>query len=124
MRIVASRIQRFGPRGILLELEDEAGRIGVGEASPLPGTSPETLARVQEVLSGIAVRLGPAGDDLSADEHVRRALAPVDEALERAPSARFALETALLDRLGQARGDSIAACLGRESVVPVSGLVR
>jgi o-succinylbenzoate synthase len=105
---------------VRLALEDEAGRIGIGEASPLAGFSADDAASCAEALSGIEARLGPV------DEGVARAIEPALAALAALPSARFALETALFDLAGQARGSSVAALLAGDSVhaeVAVNGLL-
>ncbi|APR78391.1 O-succinylbenzoate synthase [Minicystis rosea] len=59
-------------------------------------------------------------------EAVTHALRPFGRALEAVPSARFALETALFDLLGQRSGRSVAACLGGTGAydrVPVNALL-
>lgn len=131
--IVAARIDvvPLGPgdrRGLVLALRDEAGRAGLGEASPLPGTSPDDAASCERALREATAALGPVelepSSPASAIRSVRRALAPLDPALRDLPAARFAIETALLDLVGQRLGLSIAACLGGrpDAVVPVNGL--
>lgn len=96
--------------GLILRLEDEDGRVGQGEASPLPGYSPDDLAGCAHALEDVHLRIG--SPELDAQ------LAPL-------PAARFALETALLDLTAQSRGESIATVLGKKSLlrVPRSGLV-
>lgn len=96
-------------RGLLLELRDREGRIGQGEASPLPGFSPDTLARARAELLGVdwaGLPALPAGGGLLDD---------LERALSRAgltsPAARFAAETALLDLAGQAAGLPVHALL-------------
>nr|WP_153823065.1 enolase C-terminal domain-like protein [Polyangium spumosum] len=86
-----------------------------------------------DVASVLAVFLGEAfpnldapADDLPPREAVAFALAPVERALAPHPAARFALETALFDLVGQRRGLSVAACLaddGRLASVPTNGLL-
>lgn len=119
---VASARARWGVReGLLLRLEDEDGVVGLGEASPLPGYSPDCLEACARALEGIAARLGPLDDTAGAGESLFSALAPVASALEGTPAARFALETALLDVLGQRQGRSLGACLsGGEAMGPVT----
>lgn len=73
-----------GRPGFLLRLFDDLGRTGVGEASPLPGRSPDTPADCRAALA----RLPPAMDLPSTP-----------------PAACFALETALLDLHGELRGE-------------------
>ncbi|MDO9016286.1 MAG: mandelate racemase/muconate lactonizing enzyme family protein [Myxococcales bacterium] len=91
--------------GLLLTLVDDEGHAGQGEASPLAGHSPETLAAVTQALVDVIPRLGEASGDVA--ETLRRF--PTLDAL---PSARCAVEVALLDLWGQRRGVSVAAVLG------------
>jgi o-succinylbenzoate synthase len=84
--------------------------VGIGEASPLKGFSRDDEALRNEAFSAARAGLTLADGD-SAVEAVERALAPLDAVLQRAPSARFALETALFDLLGQQREQSLAALL-------------
>lgn len=105
--------------GLLVELVGPAGVVGRGEASPLPGFSPDTLEEAEAELRALA---WPALD-LRAPlaPQLRDALAAV-----RSPSARFAAETALLDLAGRQLGRSVAALLGREEPdrrVPLAALV-
>ncbi|MEO8182711.1 MAG: enolase C-terminal domain-like protein [Deltaproteobacteria bacterium] len=80
-------------------VRDRAGGIGQGEAAPLPDYSFDTLEATERALRAIpAVELerllqleGPA-----AVVQATSAVLPAE-----LPAARFALETALLDRLGQ-----------------------
>jgi len=92
--------------GLLLTLVDDEGRTGRGEASPLPGHSTETLAAVTQALVDVIPRLGEAQYDDVA-ETLRRF-----PALDALPSARCAVEVALLDLWGQRRGVSVAALVG------------
>ena len=91
--------------GLLLTLVDDEGHTGQGEASPLAGHSAETLAAVTRCLVDVIPRLGEATDDVA--ETLRRF--PTLDAL---PSARCAVEVALLDLWGQRRGASVAAVMG------------
>ena len=65
-------------RGLLLVLEDSGGHVGLGEASPLPGYSSDTLEAAREALLAL-----PAG----------ATLLPADAS----PAAHAALEAAYLD---------------------------
>lgn len=134
MRIVAAELGRYGhevalgPRGgalrrdgLLLRLHDDQRHIGLGEASPLPGYSPDTLDECEAALRDIAARL-PAFD---LDQHP---ITVVAKALEmtgvRPPAARFALETALLDLAGGALGRPLHALLGPAAqAVPLAALI-
>ena len=119
-------------RGLLLELSDREGRIGQGEASPLPGFSSDTLAEARADLLGVdwaALPELPPGDGLLDD--VGAALSACNL---RASAARFAVETALLDLAGQAVGLPVHALLSaagpeatadgtRPSAVPLAALL-
>jgi len=92
--------------GLLLRLEDEAGRVGYGEVAPLPSFGTETLAEAE----GALARLGGTVDP-----------ARLDGIEERLGCVRFALAAA---RPGSARGSgpgprvAVAALLpaGREAL--------
>lgn len=79
---------------VRLELYSEDGLVGLGEAAPLPGRSPE---RVEAVRRALATMDWPseAPEELS---EVEALCATLDPGL---PSARFAVETACLDLLGR-----------------------
>ncbi len=92
--IVSARGAWQRREGVLLRLHDEAGRVGVGEASPLPGYSADTLEACVAQLEAWAATRDAA------------------RVMPAAPAARFALETALAELDAQARGVSLAAALG------------
>jgi o-succinylbenzoate synthase len=109
-------------RGLLLRLTDGDGRVGYGEASPLPGYSPDSLEACADVLERLATRPVPAvGDDLVD------VASAVDELLPAAPlpAARCAIETALLDLLSQRQGVPISSLLAAQPAahVPMAVLV-
>lgn len=82
-----------------LALGARGGVCGRGEAAPLPDYSPDDLTGAERALAGLAsARLAALGNLTDA-----RALLDAAAALvpEQQPAARFALETALLDRAGQ-----------------------
>lgn len=89
--------------GLFLELVS-TGRRGWGEASPLPAFSWESLEMAEAELIGWATRLPREIEDL---ESIVMAASEV-----ASPSARFAIETALLDLLGQELGQPIHQLLG------------
>lgn len=110
---------------LLVRLGDADGCIGQGEASPLPGYSPDTLAECAAQLLAVDLDLLPSFDDGGS---VSAGLTPVLDALAlTAPAARFAFETALLDWLGQRRGQCVAVLLGGAAAaarrLPLSALV-
>ncbi len=129
MRVTTSRLHRSErpPRPRLaLWLVDEAGLVGVGDAAPLPGFSPDSVDACARALTGVEDRLGAIDDQAPPAEAVSAALARFGRDLDAVPAARLALETALFDLVGQRRGLSIAACLGgppSPSRVPVNGLL-
>ena len=89
----------------LLELRDEEGRVGWGEAAPWPAHGSEDGAAVAASLASLAARLP------------RRAGSPflAEDAPALGPSARWALDTALGDLHAQAAGRSLASFwAGRE----------
>lgn len=88
-------------RGLVLTLRDDAGRLGHGECSPLPGYSSDELDDAVRALSSFD---GSLLDELVELDDTRALLHAVARAVpEGLPALRFALETAALDRLGQAR---------------------
>ena len=128
MRLVASRIQRTSrPRpSVFLQLFDDAGHIGSGEAAPLPPFSREDAEACARVLDRVHERAGAIDEGAVLVEAVTEALRPCGLALDAAPAARFALETALFDLLGQRLGVSVATCLGGTGAydrVPVNALL-
>ncbi len=102
----------FG-RGVAVRIEDDAGRTGWGEASPLPGFSAETArdcARALEAALSRTRRIDPGSGSALVSE--------IDAAQ---PAARFALETALLDLEAQRSGRSLCELL---SPAPVARAER
>jgi o-succinylbenzoate synthase len=128
MRITASRTtsgERPRPHRHV-RLSDDAGHEGTGEASPLPPFSREDASACDRALFGMAERLGDVDDAARPTDAIATALARLGRSLDAVPSARFALETALLDLIAQRRGLSVAACLGgppRYELVPVNALL-
>jgi o-succinylbenzoate synthase len=97
--------------GLLLELQSGASR-GLGEASPLPGYSSDTLEGAATALGSLD--LGKLERSLSVED-TGEALKSVANLLPRVQSAaRMALESAVLDLRGHQRGDSAPALLGTE----------
>jgi o-succinylbenzoate synthase len=96
-------------QGILLALEDDEGRTGVGESAPFPGFGMESLASSLSALR-IAARYAvglPADRFLAAADDLPR-LAPV----VASPGARAAIDLALHDLAAQRAGCTIARLLG------------
>lgn len=96
-------------QGVLVQLCDDQGHRGLGEASPLPGHSPDDLAACEAELrgldgAGLAVELDDFAAGHGAGHGAGRARLVEVTGRLRAPAARFALETALLDLVGQRAG--------------------
>ncbi|MEE2665855.1 MAG: o-succinylbenzoate synthase [Myxococcota bacterium] len=95
--------------GWLVEIEDERGTRGFGEALPLPAFGGEGPAECAEALAAAApLLLGDAARD-------GRLPAGAERATARAPVARAALETAALDGLARRRSCPLSRVLGGES---------
>ncbi|MEL7060107.1 MAG: enolase C-terminal domain-like protein [Acidobacteriota bacterium] len=111
-------------RGLLVVVEDADGLRGVGEASPLPGYSPDSLDAVRAALAAWSRR--PLG--LEASDALRSAVLASESIPPGLPSARFAAETACLDLLARRSGRPmhalLAARLGTRvaDAVPVAAL--
>ncbi|WP_437580430.1 mandelate racemase/muconate lactonizing enzyme family protein [Sorangium sp. So ce887] len=134
MRVVAASLAQRdiegARRGLVLSLTDDEGRVGLGEATPLPGFSPDTADEDERALAELPGALGaidlPLEDVTATASAIQRAIAPLSPQLRCLPAARFALETALLDLLGQRLGLPVSACLGghrRHAEVRVNGLL-
>jgi o-succinylbenzoate synthase len=105
---VASARNAWNTRqGLLLHVRDDLGHEGLGEASPLPGYSPDDLAACEADLR--AFDYAALDLDLAPDSHgvmsdgapsIGARLASLSSRM-RTPGARFALETALLDLMAR-----------------------
>lgn len=105
-------------RGLLFELWDQDGSVGIGEASPLPGHSRSTLEDCVRVLSALS--------------HPRQQITGFDQegwplipSLDAYPEARFAFETALCDLISRRRSVSVATLLGGQehAQIPRNALI-
>jgi o-succinylbenzoate synthase len=99
----------------VLVLEDDDGRIGVGESAPYPGFGMESLGSSLSALR-LAARFAlgmPAEAFLPAAADLAR-LAPV----VASPGARTAIDFALHDLTAQRAGVSVARLLGGEAARP------
>lgn len=107
----------------VLRLMRADGTQGLGEASPLPGYSPDSIAQVLEELQRLAdapVCANPLATplELLVDTFAAHPM--------RYPSSRFALETALLDWLGHTRGEPVHRIFAGEidgPPIPIADLV-
>lgn len=89
--------------GVLLVLEDEAGTIGIGEASPLPGWSRDGLGSTRaslEFFAGAAARSLHVVDEPSRSDLARAR----DHAGPLTSAAACAVDAALADLMGQRLG--------------------
>ncbi len=110
--------------GLLLTLEDDGGVRGQGEASPLPGYSPDTIGSCRRALETAIADL-PREIDLSGPL-AAAVHAVVEEIDASAPSARMAFETALLDLAGKRLDAPVSILLGRWDpgrTVPLAALL-
>ncbi len=111
---VGNRRQKWRERwGVLLEVFDEEGRRGLGEASPLPGFSRDTLEECRVALTAWCRALPMTVNMFYFQKPP--AVLPLP------PAARFAVETALLDLQGK-RGDlpvPVTRLLCRELYGPI-----
>jgi o-succinylbenzoate synthase len=105
-------------RTLIVEIHDGVGHVGQGEAAPLPGYSRDTLAMAELALAAI-----PAAElqgVLQLEQPVALLSAAAALVPAELPSARFALETALLDRLGQMQQRPLWSVLG--ALLPAAAL--
>lgn len=112
---VGNATRRWRARSsIRLILHDDAGHVGLGEAAPLPGMSPETTPAAFDALGAVA---WPEAPPLELDA-IARVVETVDPAV---PSARFAVETALSSLAAAIRGVPLWALWSEEaSEVPIA----
>lgn len=109
--------------GLILILTDTFGHVGLGEISPLPGFSRETLETAIYKTSQLIDRIVHFGQ-LSAHNHQRRDV-PWEQ--KAAPSVvHFGVETALLSLLSNSKRISLGAMLygHSSSKIPINGLLR
>ncbi len=87
--------------GVLFRLEAADGRVGWGDAAPLPGFSHESLAEATQAIEATAP--GLLGREINA-RHAVDPGSPLHSALDAlapAPSARYAIDLALADIAAQ-----------------------
>jgi o-succinylbenzoate synthase len=101
----------------IITLMVDSDLCGSGEASPLPGFSPDTLAACQHALSALDLRAIP--ERLEPDQPLLLELARASARLPvGVPAARAALEAALLDLWSRAAGVPAWALLWAEEEPP------
>jgi o-succinylbenzoate synthase len=88
-------------QGLIITLRSDSGEFGQGEAAPLPDYSDDSLEQAEHALSGLD--LSWLSSVLTLAERQPSALLPAlaQNAVNSAPSAHFALETAVLDLLAR-----------------------
>ena len=92
---------------VMVRLEDDAGRVGYGEASPLPAFTGETAESILIQLRG---QFLPSLIGMSAFD-----TGPIHQELDRLPhnsSAKCAIDQALYDLMGKTVGLPVVALLG------------
>jgi L-alanine-DL-glutamate epimerase-like enolase superfamily enzyme len=99
---------RTARAAVVIEVRTERGAIGLGEAAPLPGMSPDTLEDAERAVATFARR---APFELDACEAAYALAAAASNPTGGSPAARFAIETALLDALARERQISLAELL-------------
>jgi o-succinylbenzoate synthase len=102
---------------LLLQLDDDDGHVGQGEAAPLPGYSIDTLEQARASLRALPWERF----ELRGDEPLRLELGRVLDGIDPArPSARCAVEAALLDLVAQREGVPVHRLLGARAPSPVA----
>lgn len=114
-----------GREGVLLRLEGAAGRVGWGDAAPLPGFSPDALDEATAALERVLADL--TGRELFPDALLDPA-SPFHvalDALHLPPSARYALDLALAELAAHALGRPLPTALhpDAEASLPVAALL-
>lgn len=89
---------------VIIAVHTEDGATGLGEASPLPGTSIDDIADAHRAMEALAARL-PL--ELATPGHA----CAVADRITPAPAARFGIETALLVAYAQHLRTSVAQLL-------------
>ncbi|MBK9259654.1 MAG: O-succinylbenzoate synthase [Polyangiaceae bacterium] len=93
-------------------IRDERKTLGIGEATPWPAEFADVVANMATAIGNALPELGRLDlEELPPLEAVSHALKPAEAFLGRWRTARFALETALLDAVAQRLELSLAACL-------------
>src|SRR5512138_2466049 len=100
---------------VLVEVRSDRGAVGLGEAAPLPGMSPDALEDAERAIAAFGRLTGAQ----LADREAARLLVAATTA---PPAARFALETALFDALAREHGISLAALLRAPGRGPGTGI--
>lgn len=102
-----------GRAGFLVSLEDDTGRFGIGEATPLPAFGGEDLDACRAALLGLLGALVDRRDGIGED-----ALDVVRRMGDGTPCARAAIESALADLAAQRAGLSLARWIRARAELP------
>jgi O-succinylbenzoate synthase len=110
--------------GFIVELGSSRGDFAIGESSPLPGFSPESLEQAGRQLAGLGASI--LGREIP--ENLGALAGGFDDWLigyKLAPSVRFGFETAVLGLVAAAKGVAPPELLSNEPshIVPVNGLL-
>lgn len=106
---------------VRLELRDDRNMLGIGEATPWPAA---TLAEAESMAIELATALQGQGP-IELDEHdplrvVHDIVSAEAQRFAAMKPARFAVETAVLDLIGQRLGRTVASCLsGQEPLAEI-----
>jgi L-alanine-DL-glutamate epimerase-like enolase superfamily enzyme len=92
---------------VIVVLRDDAGRVGLGAASPEPHVTGETNEMCQAALADLDFLIGAHTTDIPA------LAVALERRMPRAPAARAAVDIALHDLLGHTLGASLGDLLGR-----------
>jgi o-succinylbenzoate synthase len=120
--LLTARAEYRVREGAVIELSDGRAR-GWGEAMPLVPFGTEPVGECLRILAGVAAAI--VGEKLPEEPQGIDALLDTEPALSSAPSARHAVESALLDVIARRRGVSLRAILAKKprDEVPVATLV-
>jgi len=120
--LTTARGQWHQRQTLLVRLHAGDARDGQGEAAPLPGYSPDELPAVERALLDVPAPELERMLDITEPARISSAVAALLPA--ELPSARFALETALFDRLGLRLGRPLWSLLREAYASAATELVR
>ncbi len=105
-----------------LRRADQPGVVGLGEASPLAGLSPDYGPDFEQIVANFCARFNTARHPADLTPEAAAALVPA--ALPALPALRFALETAVLDLRSGGRRQLYPNEFSRgRAALPINGLV-
>jgi O-succinylbenzoate synthase len=111
--------------GLLVRIEVAAGRVGWGDAAPLPGFSRESLAEAAAALAEVLPTLEGTSVDWPAGAHAADVLSGSFGSLALPASARYALELAILELAAAEHGIPLPGLISTAPVgeLPVAALL-